>query len=66
MTLHELKTLAENSHITYGDKRLAEPILELFRKEQFYFDRCVELEKERNAWQDYAKALEKEKSSGKS
>lgn len=62
MTLHELKTLAENSHITYGDKRLAEPILELFRKEQFYFERCVELEKERNVWKDYAKALEKEKS----
>lgn len=58
MELYQLKALAESSHITYGNSRLAEPILELFRKEEYYFNRSVELEQERNAWKDYAKALE--------
>jgi len=59
MNLHGLKTLAENSHITYNNQKLAELILELFEKEEYYFNKCVELEQERNAWQDYAKSLEK-------
>lgn len=56
----KLKDLAQNSHITYNNWRLSEPILELFRKEEYYMNRCVELEKERNQWKDYAEALERQ------
>lgn len=58
MTLNDLKVLAENSHILYNNSSLAEPILELFRKEHYYFELSVALEAERNAWKEYALSLE--------